>query len=424
MGCGLLQLVARGIEDQYISFDPQITFFKSIYRRHTIFSQEYIPLYFQNQPDFGKKISCKLTIEGDLINDLWLVITLPAINISDYRNINTQFAWIPYIGFNIINYIEIEINGKIIDKHYGDWLSILKNKNIDKLIGNVPELTEFSNNKPEYTLYIPLHFWFCKSTENSLPIASLQFCDVNINVCLNELDKCYKLIPTNYIDYNDLPIYSKYDIIELNNEKVIYYDYDILKKRLYFTPINNIKTQQYLTIKPKNIQIKNVLLLINYIFLDTSERELFGKVQHDYLIEQLWTTNSITSNCNENILINVKNPCKYIIWKVEYPENIDKMTILLNDRELFAPRDQAYFNIIQPYQHLKNKIPNNYFLYSFALQPESYQPSGSLNTSKFDTIKLSIKFNSNKKNLITIYAISYNILRISNGLGTLLFNHN
>jgi hypothetical protein len=432
MPSGLLQLVARGSEDKYITVDPQITFFKSVYRRHTIFSQEFIPLSFSSQLDFGKKSSCKLTIEGDLINDIWLVITLPAIKISDHRNIKTQFAWIPKIGYNMINYVEIEINGKIIDKHYGEWmciwneLTVSKNKRIDKLIGDIPELTEFSDSKPEYTLYIPLQFWFCRASENSLPIASLQFCDAIINVSLHELDKCYNLIPTHYSEYKDiLPVFSKYEHIKQNNDPVIFYDYDILKKRLYFTPLQkNIKAFQYLSIKPKNIQIKNSHLLVNYIFLDTDERALFTKVQHDYLVEQLWVTPDIAfENLHQNISLFIKNPCKIIIWKTSSLNNIDKTTILLNNRELFNPKDSSYFKIIQPYQHFNNKIPDNCYMYSFALQPESHQPSGSLNASNFDSIKLSIKLHAmnNNKEFITTYAIGYNLLRISNGFATLLF---
>lgn len=422
---GLLQLVAKGIEDKYIIGNPQITFFKSIYRRHTIFSQEYIPLQFSQQLDFGKKASCKITIEGDLIHDIWLVIKLPSIKISDNRNIKTQFSWIPKIGFYIIDYVEIEINGKIIDRHYGEWMAIwneLTGKDCNKLIGNIPQLTNFSSEKDEYTLYIPLHFWFCKTTENSLPIGSLQFSDININVSLNELNKCCKIIPTHYSIYNDiLPTYTRYEQIVYENNNIIYYDYDPIKNRIYFNSVDNPTKNmyQYLTIKPKNIQIINSYLLVNYIFLDTSERELFAKVQHDYLIEQLWITDRTINNSNENIIINVKNPCKIILWKLENSE-LNNANILVNNRELFPVKDKKYFNIIQPFQHFKNKIPDNCYLYSFALQPDSHQPSGSLNTSKFETIKLSLNLTNNKTNC-TIYCLSYNILRISNGLATLLF---
>jgi len=124
---GLIQLMALGNEDLYLTSDPQITFFKMVYKRHTNFSVESVPQNFNSKPDFGKKITCTLGKNADLISQIYLVVTLPQINYFqesvDLPNLN-NCAWIQNIGWNIIKSVEIEIGGYIIDKHYGDWLYI------------------------------------------------------------------------------------------------------------------------------------------------------------------------------------------------------------------------------------------------------------------------------------------------------------
>src|SRR5579872_5747226 len=170
MSGGILQLVAVGKENLFLTRDPQITFFKIIYRRHTNFAREDIPQYFIHNPNFGKRSTCLISQNtGDLIDKMCLKITLPAIhklsqcgneitdntintNNIDTINIHTipKFAWIRRIGFAMLKYIEIEINNRVIDRHYGEWMYIwsslttinITDGGLDKLIGNVPELTE------------------------------------------------------------------------------------------------------------------------------------------------------------------------------------------------------------------------------------------------------------------------------------------
>lgn len=167
---GLMQLVAIGQEDLFLTYKPQITFFKIVYRRHTNFSIEQIPQYFTGEIDFGQKISCTVSRDGDLVGKMYLVITLP--NVKKFSNSTTLFAWARRIGFVIIKSVEVLINGRQIDKHYGEWLNLWAEltgafssshkDGFNKMIGDIPELTEFTNGKNEYTLYIPLYFWFCK----------------------------------------------------------------------------------------------------------------------------------------------------------------------------------------------------------------------------------------------------------------------
>ena len=166
MAGGLMQLVSIGIEDLYLSNDPEITFFKMVYKRHTNFSQEPVKQLFSTSPDFGKRVSCTLSKTADLLSTCYVFVELPEIP-KNNDILFEKFRWTRKIGFNIIKSIELEINGKIIDKLYGDWLNIWSlltvsndRESEDLLIGNIPSLYNSSNGISSYNLYIPISFFF------------------------------------------------------------------------------------------------------------------------------------------------------------------------------------------------------------------------------------------------------------------------
>ena len=190
MGIGLLILVSVGKENLYFSAQPEITFFKIAYRRHTNYSIEQTPQYFKTTPDFGRRCTVNISKNADLLGMIYLYVELPNIQLENFNNNNNkEFAWVNKIGLALINFIEFEIGGTIIDRHYGDWLNIwfeltnMSGNNIgyDKMIGNIPNLYNYSQTKLNYKLYIPLCFWFCLDSGITLPIISLIYNDIKID---------------------------------------------------------------------------------------------------------------------------------------------------------------------------------------------------------------------------------------------------
>ena len=264
---GEVQLVAYGEENMFLNDDPQITFFKIIYRRYTNFSIETIEQNFNNNLDFGKKFSIELSKIGDLIHKMWLVIELPNIpilyDINNTVDKRIRFAWARKIAYALVNYIEIDIGGTIIDRQWGEWMNVLNelnitnfNNNIDELTGNVPEVyllkTIYNSNIPSRVLYIPLHFWFCKYAGSALPMLSIEYNLIRCTVELNSFDNCAIFSPTNYIyvssylgnGIKDEPIlqvselgysWGIYDSIEpykINGSELVY--------KLYYRKISDI----------------------------------------------------------------------------------------------------------------------------------------------------------------------------------------
>jgi hypothetical protein len=386
MAGGLIQLVAYGTQDLFITHDPQITFFKVVYRRHTNFTLEIIPQNFLHKPNFGKRVTCVLSRNGDMIRKIYVVIDLPTIPQFKDENNNidpiSKFAWVRRIGYAIIKSVEIEIGGELIDRHYGDWLNIWHElmipdrKNMDNILGDIKELTDFTNGKKSYRLFVPLQFWFNRVAGLALPIVSLQYNHIKINLELNNMENCYILTPTNYINIdNDFVNFvpNEYIIQTVDGvtslAKFIYFD--IINRILYLQRIsdngflsltvtnqdsikedsqqkallyatdsngNYINEKYFITgltsgfkamprinateliqsnksVNFNNITIPNCFLLVEYGFLDDEERVRFSQARHEYLIEQVFYNGEETLNgLHQSFKIGFTQACKELIW--------------------------------------------------------------------------------------------------------------
>ena len=466
MGGGLLQLVAYGAQDVYLTGNPQITFFKVAYRRHTNFALEAIEQTFNGNANYGSRVTCQISRNGDLIHRIYLQVTLPD-NVTDFNYYN-------YFGLRLLNYVEIEIGGQKIDKHYAHWLYVWNELSLprSKLHGYNQMVGAYgTKNLGASTLYIPLEFWFCRNIGLALPLIALQYHEVKININFETAANCLHNTSSTAI-----PSLSK------------------------------------------------ASLWVDYIYLDTDERRRFAQLSHEYLIEQLQFTGqeAITGGTSAKIKLNFNHPCKELIWFVSNPlstasdrlnwcnfttsryalgdvnfkadstvnylgDTYDKLSsvlrhndidfssisdnykkinfmpcnpvkdckLVLNGNDRFYQRTGKYFNLIQPYQHHTN-IPHNAGInvYSFSLKPEEHQPSGTLNMSRIDTAVLNINFESaitanTSKNFdngaltpyagsaavtdavsydpskytIYVYAVNYNVLRILSGMGGLAYSN-
>ena len=513
----ILQLVAYGIEDIFLTNDPQITYFKVVYKRHTNFSREEIRQNFIQRPDFDTQISATISKNGDLMEKTYLVINLPAI--PEFNDNISKVAWVRYPGYSLINTISIEINGRQICKHYGEWMMLWnemfninsQEASFKKMIGDIPDLTDFTNGKPSYRIYIPLQFWFCRSSANALPLVSLQYSDIKINLSLKPWNECLIISPSHYIICNDdVVAFANNEYIQQNVDaniiNGIFRYFDIYSKKLYYTllsptnflsippnPSTNTKyritgmtTKFYATpatqntnsiiINPasyrnnkiKTLTLGDTYLLVNYIFIDEDERLQFAQSKQDYIIEQLYYTeyNQVLGP-SETIRIDINNPCAFIIWVLQQkyindsldyynytntcrhkiPEDKDVTssiykvgdpvpqfdnglsvteTILFNHKERLSFRDSKYFKINQIYEKCNNSPPYGTHAYFFTQNATALQHSGTCNMSKIETIEIKMKVNSilstNNLGLFRAYAETYNILRISYGLGAVIFD--
>jgi hypothetical protein len=558
MPSGLIQIVANGAQDLFLTGIPEITFFKFLYKRYTNFAMEFIELNLDGNKNFGEEISCEIPKNGDLINDIILKVSLPTVSLTKatsndeielnynnlvqaetliknfnnfihfiyesiiiandgldnynenfdniYNSINTyldsnkdfllhkniigddinnnfnitthiqniynlnenqiikknklkiliesyinksyeilknlqddysekktiyenslnnnyNFSWINTLGWNIISQVELEIGGFIIDRIYNQYFYIwnqlfnsqFKKLNYNKLFSLSSSVYNYDNNiKNSFDIYIPIKLFFNKDYTVSLPIISIKHQTIILKIKINELSK---LIYTNY-DLND--IQSK-------------------------------------------IKISNIKLLTNFIYLDNDERIKFANSNHEYLIEQnnFYQYKNLKSN-DINLELNFYHPTKYIIWTNQkesdvntynihniyssilnydlsdsYPNitsyknnTINFANLQLNGIDRSIPYNGEYYNYVVPYEHKLSSSEDGINFYSFSLNPNDLQPSGSCNFSKLNKKFLKISLNNDFLDrlvdtdyiITNVFSVNYNILRFKKGMASLAFS--
>jgi hypothetical protein len=376
MGGGLLQLVAYGAQDVYLTGNPQITFFKVVYRRHTNFSIESIQQTFNGSATLGSRVTCQISRNGDLVHKVYLQATVTSSGTTGLASKN--------IGHWLIKQVEVEIGGQMIDRQYGEWMYIWNELTLPK--GKEEGFKEMIKTKQTATIdmvkvYVPLEFWFCRNIGLALPLIALQYHEVKINLTLNDAET------TNGIT-----------------------------------------------------GVSEVELWADYIFLDTDERRRFAQLSHEYLIEQVQFTGGETIGLTAGTTkskLSFNHPVKELVWVNKLTSTTSEnwnsyqattdFQLQLNGNDRFAKRDAKYFTHVQPYQHHEN-IPDgkHIHVYSFALKPEEHQPSGTLNMSRIDTATAMVGTGGTTTTLagsLQMYAVNYNVLRILSGMGGLAYSN-
>jgi aspartate 1-decarboxylase len=270
MSGGLIQLVAYGAQDAYLTGNPQITHWKVVYRRHTNFSVEPIQQTWNGAADFGRTVTCNINRNGDLITNMYVAVTLAA---------GTAGTWgyVRRLGHAMLDNFKVEIGGSKIDEQYGDWLNIWyelshkvgQERGYAEMIGDTAALRtiEDATNKPQTQLYVPLQFWFNRNNGLALPLIALQYHDVRVTLKFRDAAGC--------VNYNG-------------------------------------------TTAPTSTQLPSMAdcyLLIDYVYLDSEERKRFAQASHEYLMEQLQFTGSESlPSLTNKYRLNFNHPSKFLVW--------------------------------------------------------------------------------------------------------------
>lgn len=461
MAGGLLQLVAYGAQDVYISGNPHITFWKILYKRHTNFAMEAFRVNFTGAPAFGQRVVAVVNRNADLIGRTYLEVVLPTKDTTG-ATIDPSAFWNDEqnrFGYLLIKQVEVEIGGQIIDRHYGEWLYLwecltgspnecIKSDWMTSARMTTSTVSECKG-RPR-VLYIPLQFWFCRNPGLALPLIALQYHEVRFNIIFND---AVNLIKTTAVAGGTGTVAKCPTLLEAS-------------------------------------------LYIDYVYLDTEERRRFAQQSHEYLIEQLqYNEDQTITHSSTRIDLTFNHPVKELVWVFQsaartdcsanktvspftYDDIIQRGRLQLNGQDRFDERYGDYFWKVQPFQHHTGGWLNmgggrvgtglgaqpeftpsantgaqigletaqsgtvqgaggGYYnpinVYSFALKPEEHQPSGTCNFSRIDNSTLvfdsvtsvgSGSFPSKETPFsIRMYAVSYNILRIMSGMGGLAYSN-
>jgi len=381
-----MQLVAYGAQDIYLTGNPQITFFKVVYRRHTNFAMEAIPQTFNGSADFGKKVSCTIPRNGDLVGRCYLRVKLStamtAAN-SDMRR--------------LIKNCELEIGGQRIDKQYYEWQAAWQSLTYSQSQKDSMGVVAQSSAAADY-FYLPLDFFFCRHAGLALPLIALQYHEVKV-------------------------------VVEL-------------------AALTGVKNNSTLSNGAGGV-MSSCELLVDYFYLDTDERRRFAQVSHEYLIEQVQHTgtNTLVSGSN-NVKLNFNHPVKELVWLLTGADGsvsyVSEAKLQLNGHDRFKALDGDYFMHVQRLQHhtgpvgsmvgsgakrarecgINTLADTGYYCYSFAIRPEEHQPSGTCNFSRIDNATLQVTWaGSGTAKTLWVFAHGYNVLRVMSGMGGLAYSN-
>ena len=438
MGGGLLQLVAYGAQDAYISGNPQITFWKGLYKRHTNFAMEPFRVNMSGEPIWGTRQSAVVNRYADLMFSTYIEVELPTLTTAGGT---TGAQWNHgyfdgdgrLLGYNLVDRVEVDIGGQVIDRLYSEYMAVWSRLTFsDSKYNNLSSMlrtARYNANTLRFDanpgcrdgngrqsipniLYIPLPFFYTQNPGTALPLIALQYHEVKINV--------YWKSPQEVAgNFN-----------------------------------TGLQTLPNAT---------SAALYVDYVYLDTDERRRFAQQSHEYLIEQVQFNEDVgLSASSKRIDLTFNHPVKELIWVVQPSDYTDckvppsnyrsgvgqqskrltpfvydgtpvfQQTIQINGQDRLDRRYGDYFNKVQPFQHhTGNPLGTGVYCYSFAVRPEEHQPSGTCNFSRIDTATLVLTMDGsegiNESDDTTwnvrIYAINYNVLRVMSGMGGLAFSN-
>ena len=404
MSGGLLQIIAFGAQDVYLTASPTITFWKVMYRRYAAFALESIEQVFSGTVSWNKRVSATISRNGDLINGAYIEIQLMKGQGATY-----------YPAEALLKEVSCSIGGIVMDKHYNTWFRMhdaMFRKGDEKQA--YATLTDFVDGEAPGTIkrfYVPLIFWWNTMPGLALPLVALQYHEVRVDMVFADASDVIGVDPT---------------------------------------------------------YVPQATLWVDYIFLDAEERRRTAQTQSEYLITTLQYTGDETvqvatgKTVQSNIRLNYNHPSKYLIWAVCGPTHgqftggplgttadayapLRTAKLQLNGHDRASGRRGSYFNNVQAFQHLGIKPMAGIYMYSFCLRPSPYehQPSGSCNFSRIDNTSLSLSFKSaiatatavtdvlSEENTVAnataltnlrVYTQSYNILKVMSGMAGLAFS--
>ena len=455
MAGGLMQLVAYGAQDVYLTGNPKVTFFQAVYKRHTNFAMENIQQTVNGSPASSGRVSVTIARNGDLVGNMYVALapnTMPNDANLTSNNSGLDVCW---IAERAIAAVELTIGGQRIDKHFQTWWRLYSevflgadDKSDYGKMTSAPAALNSSTGTTAYRVYLPLIFFFNRNPGLYLPLIALQYHEVRLDFDLT----------TYFNNYFSTSVFEVW---------------------------------------------------ANYVYLDTEERRRFAQKGHEYLIEQVQhtggdTIGTLSESSAQLIRLSYNHPVKELVWCYQNaapttylnslwnfstdPSNVNvtvshtmlasqntfclahlygqptlvlgggagagvgpngvvnrglieegpKVTgaggyevgplhqfkLILNGQDRFKEQYGKYFNQVQPYYHHTGNPYAGIYVYSFALQPEEHQPTGTCNFSRIDNAQVWVALKAGGlSNIQKMFAVNYNILRIQSGMGGLAFSN-
>jgi hypothetical protein len=419
MAGGLMQLVAYGAQDVYLTGNPKVTFFQAVYRRHTNFAMENIEQTVNGTPADNGRVSVTIARNGDLISDMYVELKSKA-NLNQFTGSADDSLW---AAERAIKDVELSIGGQRIDKHYQRWWRLYSELYLDESKKATWSKMTTPGTVAKSTIFLPLIFFFNRNPGLALPLIALQYHEVRLDFDLSsEFDQ--------YTDGSTFKVWGNYVYLDTEERRrFAQKGHEYLIEQLQHTGTDTLADAG---------STKQIRLSYNHPVKELIWCADQGSVSRS----NLWNFTSgspvLTSNvsnvlADSNVLMTTSSSGTPLIlagtvngapWTEELAGPVETFKLVLNGQDRFKEQEGKYFNQVQAFQHHTGSPYPGVYSYSFALKPEEHQPTGTCNFSRIDNAQVAIKTKTGAtaKNL-HMFAVNYNVLRIQSGMGGLAFSN-
>ena len=413
MAGGLMQLVAYGAQDVYLTGNPEVTFYQAKYKRHTNFAMENIEQTVNGTAANSGRVSVTVARNGDLVGDMY--IELKSITSNTSTSQPDDCNW---VAERAINNVELSIGGQRVDKHYQKWWRLYSELYLDESKkANWGKMTT----APSDTVYLPLIFFFNRNPGLYLPLIALQYHEVRIDFDLaSDFNK--------YLDTQVFKVWANYVYLDTEERRrFAQKGHEYLIEQVQHTGSDTVTAAQ-----PKQVRLSynHPVKELVWCFSNTSaQSSLWNLTGKTGIVLESNTLGNADSNCYiapgvvGTPLVATGTGGSTEPFTEENAGPLNTFKLVLNGQDRFKEQKGKYFNQVQAFNHHSgNPVPGVYS-YSFALKPEEHQPTGTCNFSRIDNAQVAVLTKTGAPETMHMFATNYNVLRIQSGMGGLAFSN-
>ena len=419
MAGGLMQLVAYGAQDVYLTGNPEVTFFQAKYKRHTNFAMENIEQTVNGTAANSGRVSVTVARNGDLVGDMYLELE------SDITATATATAGdCNWVAERAISSVELSIGGQRIDKHYQKWWRLYSELYLDEAKkATWGKMTTAGNGK---SVYLPLVFFFNRNPGLYLPLIALQYHEVRIDIDLaSDFNE--------FLNVSVFKVWANYVYLDTEERRrFAQKGHEYLIEQVQHTGTDTITSSGT---KQVRLSYNHPVKELVWCFSNTASKNSLwnfsnASVAANIVLESnqdaLGDSNAFVSTAAAGTpLVQVGDGGGNVRYTEEACGVLNTFKLILNGQDRFKEQKGKYFNQVQAYNHHSGCPAPGVYSYSFALKPEEHQPSGTCNFSRIDNAQVAVTLKATTQDCTTLnmFATNYNVLRIQSGMGGLAFSN-
>ena len=419
MAGGLMQLVAYGAQDVYLTGNPEVTFYQAKYKRHTNFAMENIEQTVNGTAANSGRVSVTVARNGDLVGDMYIELE------SDEATTTTTAAGdCNWVAERAVNNVELSIGGQRIDKHYQKWWRMYSELYLDESKkATWGKMTTAGDGK---TVYLPLIFFFNRNPGLALPLIALQYHEVRLDFDLTDQF-------STHLDNSTFKVYANYIYLDTEERRrFAQKGHEYLIEQVQHTGTDTLSAGSNQKRLSFNHPVKELVWCLSQSTKTANNMWNFTTKSGTVANDPQLGSSLVDAAAGAQVAHDLGN-CPRIVaaatsvaWSDDACSNMTDMKLVLNGQDRFKEQGSKYFNAVQPYNHHSGTPMPGIYSYSFALKPEEHQPTGTCNFSRIDNAQVAINAVSAAAGApvtLNMFAVNYNVLRIQSGMGGLAFSN-